>query len=117
MTQFSAPTGSPIETGFGWLVLTHGVGPTRDYAMGALLLYSHQPYRVIAELPGTLLTASGTEREGYVPVSCTPVKPCYTPMPYGCPTGRATPASDSPVRRSPPSSRACVHHARGSRRA
>ncbi|MEU4704738.1 hypothetical protein [Nonomuraea dietziae] len=67
MTQFSAPTGSPIETGFGWLVLTHGVGPMRDYAMGTLLLYSHQPYRVIAELPGTLLTASGTEREGYVP--------------------------------------------------
>ncbi|MGP3920476.1 glycoside hydrolase family 130 protein [Nonomuraea sp. 10N515B] len=59
--------GSPIETRFGWLVLTHGVGPMRDYAIGALLLDSHQPQRVIAELPGPLLTADGTEREGYVP--------------------------------------------------
>ncbi|MGP4101486.1 glycoside hydrolase family 130 protein [Nonomuraea sp. KM90] len=59
--------GSPIETGFGWLVLIHGVGPMRDYAMGALLLDSDEPHRVIAELPGTLLTAGGTERDGYVP--------------------------------------------------
>lgn len=59
--------GSPIETSFGWLVLTHGVGPVRDYAIGALLLDSHQPHRVIAELPGPLLTADGAEREGYVP--------------------------------------------------
>jgi predicted GH43/DUF377 family glycosyl hydrolase len=59
--------GSPIETSFGWLVLTHGVGPMRDYSIGALLLDLHEPHRVIAELPGTLLTADGTEREGYVP--------------------------------------------------
>ena len=30
--------GSPIETDDGWLVLTHGVGPMRRYAIGALLL-------------------------------------------------------------------------------
>jgi len=30
--------GSPIETEAGWLVLTHGVGPMRRYAIGALLL-------------------------------------------------------------------------------
>ncbi|MEW9534653.1 glycoside hydrolase family 130 protein [Microbispora sp. NPDC049125] len=59
--------GSPIETESGWLVLTHGVGPMRDYAMGALLLDARRPERVIAELPGPLLTADDTEREGYVP--------------------------------------------------
>ncbi|MFC4116312.1 glycosylase [Nonomuraea zeae] len=59
--------GSPIETGSGWLVLIHGVGPMRAYAMGALLLDTHQPHLVIAELPGALLTAGDTEREGYVP--------------------------------------------------
>ena len=30
--------GPPIETGQGWLVLTHGVGPMRVYVIGALLL-------------------------------------------------------------------------------
>ena len=30
--------GSPIETPAGWLVLTHGVGPMRRYAIGAMLL-------------------------------------------------------------------------------
>ncbi|GGO66713.1 glycosylase [Nonomuraea cavernae] len=59
--------GSPIETRFGWLVLTHGVGPMRAYAIGALLLDLHQPHRVIAELPRPLLTFDDTEREGYVP--------------------------------------------------
>ncbi|TKK89510.1 glycosylase [Herbidospora galbida] len=59
--------GSPIETESGWLVLTHGVGPMRDYAVGALLLDLHEPHRVLAELPGPLLTADATEREGYVP--------------------------------------------------
>jgi predicted GH43/DUF377 family glycosyl hydrolase len=59
--------GSPIETGYGWLVLIHGVGPMRDYSLGALLLDSDEPHRVIAELPGPLLTSDGAEREGYVP--------------------------------------------------
>jgi predicted GH43/DUF377 family glycosyl hydrolase len=59
--------GSPIETAAGWLVLTHGVGPMRRYAIGALLLDLDQPDRVIAELPGALLAPSDTERDGYVP--------------------------------------------------
>ncbi len=59
--------GSPIETDSGWLVLTHGVGPMREYTISALLLDLHHPDHVIAELPGTLLSPDDTEREGYVP--------------------------------------------------
>jgi predicted GH43/DUF377 family glycosyl hydrolase len=59
--------GSPIETDAGWLVLTHGVGPVRRYAIGALLLDLQRPDRVIAKLPGVLLAPDDTEREGYVP--------------------------------------------------
>lgn len=59
--------GSPIETADGWLVLTHGVGPMRQYAIGALLLDLHRPDRVIAELRGALLVPDDTERNGYVP--------------------------------------------------
>ncbi len=57
----------PDRDRHGWLVLTHGVGPMRDYALGALLLDLDEPDRVIAELPGALLTAQGPERDGYVP--------------------------------------------------
>ena len=35
--------GSPIETQEGWLVLTHGVGPMREYAIGAILLDLDEP--------------------------------------------------------------------------
>ena len=42
--------GSPIETEAGWLVLTHGVGPMRKYAMGAFLLDLDDPSRVIGRL-------------------------------------------------------------------
>jgi predicted GH43/DUF377 family glycosyl hydrolase len=59
--------GSPLETDAGWLVLTHGVGPMRRYAMGALLLDLDHPDRVIAELPGMLLAPDDAERDGYVP--------------------------------------------------
>ncbi|WP_328347870.1 glycoside hydrolase family 130 protein [Micromonospora sp. NBC_00421] len=59
--------GSPVETDAGWLVLTHGVGPMRRYAIGALLLDLHRPERVVAELPGALLAPDETERDGYVP--------------------------------------------------
>ena len=59
--------GSPLETEAGWLVLTHGVGPMRRYAIGALLLDLDQPDRVIAELPGVLLAPDDAERDGYVP--------------------------------------------------
>jgi predicted GH43/DUF377 family glycosyl hydrolase len=35
--------GSPIETEAGWLVLTHGVGPMRTYAISAMLLDLDDP--------------------------------------------------------------------------
>ncbi|MCM0675279.1 glycoside hydrolase family 130 protein [Micromonospora phytophila] len=59
--------GSPIETDDGWLVLTHGVGPMRRYAIGALLLDLHRPERVVAHLPGVLLAPDDAGRDGYVP--------------------------------------------------
>ncbi len=59
--------GSPIETEAGWLVLTHGVGPMRKYCIGAALLDLDDPTRVIGRLREPLLSAEGTERDGYVP--------------------------------------------------
>jgi predicted GH43/DUF377 family glycosyl hydrolase len=59
--------GSPLETDAGWLVLTHGVGPMRRYAIGALLLDLHHPDRVIGALPQALLAPGEAERDGYVP--------------------------------------------------
>ena len=59
--------GSPIETEAGWLVLTHGVGPMRKYAMGAFLLDLDDPSRVIGRLDVPLLEPDANEREGYVP--------------------------------------------------
>ncbi len=59
--------GSPIETEAGWLVLTHGVGPMRKYAMGAFLLDLNDPARVIGRLAAPLLEPNALEREGYVP--------------------------------------------------
>ena len=59
--------GSPVETPAGWLVLTHGVGPMRRYAIGAMLLDLDNPERVIADLPHGLLEPDEIEREGYVP--------------------------------------------------
>jgi len=60
-------SGPPIETEAGWLVLTHGVGPMRCYALGAILLDLDDPRRVIAELPTPLMLPQDDEREGYVP--------------------------------------------------
>lgn len=59
--------GSPIETPAGWLVLTHGVGPVREYAIGAVLLDLADPSQVIGELPEPLLAPDEHERYGYVP--------------------------------------------------
>jgi predicted GH43/DUF377 family glycosyl hydrolase len=59
--------GSPIETPAGWLVFTHGVGPMREYAIGAMLLDLDNPERLVSVLPEPLLTADESEREGYVP--------------------------------------------------
>lgn len=59
--------GPPIETDAGWLVLTHGVGPMRTYAIGALLLDLNDPSRVIGRLSRPLLETAGQEQDGYVP--------------------------------------------------
>lgn len=59
--------GSPIETEAGWLVLTHGVGAMRKYALGAFLLDLDDPTRVIGRLEQPLLEPNANEREGYVP--------------------------------------------------
>jgi len=59
--------GPPVETPEGWLVLTHGVGPMREYGIGAVLLDLADPRRVIGSLPYPLLVANADEREGYVP--------------------------------------------------
>jgi predicted GH43/DUF377 family glycosyl hydrolase len=59
--------GSPLETADGWLVLTHGVGPMREYVIAAMLLDLDDPGRVIGVLSEPLLRASDDERDGYVP--------------------------------------------------
>jgi len=59
--------GSPIETDAGWLVLSHGVGPMRQYAIGAFLLDKDDPSRVIGRLREPLLRPTESERRGYVP--------------------------------------------------
>jgi predicted GH43/DUF377 family glycosyl hydrolase len=59
--------GSPLETPDGWLVLTHGVGPVREYSLGAVLLDLEDPSRVIGELEQPLLVPDESERDGYVP--------------------------------------------------
>jgi predicted GH43/DUF377 family glycosyl hydrolase len=59
--------GSPLETDEGWLVLTHGVGPMRQYCIGAMLLDLENPKKVIARLEEPLLVPQEKEREGYVP--------------------------------------------------
>ena len=59
--------GSPIETEAGWLVLSHGVGPMRQYCIGAFLLDRDDPIKVIGRLREPLLKPNENEREGYVP--------------------------------------------------
>jgi predicted GH43/DUF377 family glycosyl hydrolase len=59
--------GSPLETDAGWLVLTHGVGPMRNYCIGAALLDLDDPRRVIGRLKEPLLEPLDHERDGYVP--------------------------------------------------
>jgi len=59
--------GSPLETDAGWLVITHGVGPMRQYAIGPALLDLDDPTKVIGRLKDPLIVATPEEREGYVP--------------------------------------------------
>ena len=41
--------GSPLETEAGWLLLTHGVGPMRQYCIGATLLDLDDPCRILGQ--------------------------------------------------------------------
>lgn len=59
--------GSPLEIPEGWLVLSHGVGPMRQYYIGAFLLDKEDPSKVLGRLREPLLSANSREREGYVP--------------------------------------------------
>jgi predicted GH43/DUF377 family glycosyl hydrolase len=59
--------GSPIETEHGWLLLTHGVGPFRQYSIGAILLDKENPSQIIGRLKEPLIQSTETTRSGYVP--------------------------------------------------
>ncbi len=59
--------GPPIETDDGWLVITHGVGPMRSYAIGAWLLDLDDPTKLIGRLRRPLLEPLPEEQDGYVP--------------------------------------------------
>ena len=59
--------GSPIETSEGWLLITHGVGPSRKYSLGASLLDLEDPKKLIGRLKEPLLLPVENERAGYVP--------------------------------------------------
>lgn len=64
---FIGNCGSPVETPEGWLLLTHGVGPMRQYSIGATLLDLEHPERVIARTSEPLIIPGTDERVGYVP--------------------------------------------------
>ena len=59
--------GSPIETDAGWLLITHGVGAMRRYAIGAILLDRDDPSQVLGRTAEPFLVPIENEREGYVP--------------------------------------------------
>ena len=59
--------GSPIEIDEGWLVLTHGVGPMRQYSIGAVLLDRDDPSKIIGRTRNPILQAENDDRNGYVP--------------------------------------------------
>ena len=59
--------GSPIECDEGWILLTHGVGAMRKYAIGAILLDKADPSRILARSVEPVLAAFDQDREGYVP--------------------------------------------------
>ena len=59
--------GPPVETEFGWLVLTHGVGAMRKYCIGVDILDLDDPTKLIGRTREPILTPNEYEREGYVP--------------------------------------------------
>jgi predicted GH43/DUF377 family glycosyl hydrolase len=86
--------GPPVETSAGWLVLTHGVGPMREYGIGAILLDLDDPSVLIGALAEPLVSPTESERDGYVPnvvYSCGALLHEQSlVLPYGC--------SDSTIR-------------------
>jgi len=60
-------SGSPIETEEGWLIITHGVGPMREYNLGASLFDLQNPEKETGRLKSPLIIPNTEEREGYVP--------------------------------------------------
>ncbi|SDN10091.1 Predicted glycosyl hydrolase, GH43/DUF377 family [Siphonobacter aquaeclarae] len=59
--------GSPLETHAGWLVITHGVGPMREYVLSASLFQLEHPEQEIGRMKLPLLASNKKEREGAVP--------------------------------------------------
>lgn len=59
--------GSPIELDEGWLMLTHGVGPVRNYSIGAVLLEKDNPSKVIGRTRQPLIAPALPRKGGYVP--------------------------------------------------
>ena len=59
--------GAPIEVDEGWLLLTHGVGAMRQYAIGAVLLDRDDPSTILGRTRYPILTAENDDRNGYVP--------------------------------------------------
>ena len=59
--------GPPIEIDEGWLLLTHGVGAMRQYAIGAVLLDRDDPSKIIGRTRQPILQAENDDRNGYVP--------------------------------------------------
>ncbi len=79
--------GPPIELDEGWLILTHGVGAMRRYAIGAALLDKKDPGKVLGRTAQPIISASEEHRDGYVPnvvYSCGGMR-CgeYLFIPYG----------------------------------
>ena len=104
--------GSPMDTEAGWLVITHGVGAFRRYALGAVLLDLEDPSRVIGHLKEPLLVPVTAAREGHVPDvvhSCgSMIRADHLVLPYGfadvgasiaTSTGRRSATSDRATRR------------------
>ena len=59
--------GAPILLDEGWLLLTHGVGAMRQYAIGAVLLDRDDPSKILGRTRYPILTAEDDDRNGYVP--------------------------------------------------
>ena len=71
--------GSPIETDAGWLVLSHGVGPMRQYCIGAFLLDRDDPSQSDRPAPRTVAQAeSRTSGKATCPMSSIPAAPWST---------------------------------------